>query len=193
MRTLKLTCSLPVNLFVTLSVTLSFALSAAGCQKSSAPLPSPESQVCLQAQTLDGKPLCFHEKKGCPVVLKLMASWCETCTSEMQGFNKAFQAIPASQRPTVLIMGVLDSEDALANYQKHAGVPFLFGMDSQGVFQSKFSLMAIPGTTLIDEHGNALSFTDPFTGKPTQLITGPRDWTQESAKSFLKQLCSAKD
>lgn len=156
---------------------------------SNSPKPASE-KTCFRAQDLHGKQLCLEEANRCPILVKLMASWCDTCTLEMQSFEKAFQHLPSDSRPPVLVLGVMDSEEALLAYTKHVHSPFIFGLDSEGFYQSKLALMAIPGTAIMDKDGNMIEFDDPFSGSKTNLLSGPRDWNLEKATKFLKEVCS---
>lgn len=144
-------------------------------------------KLCLMAKDFSGAPYCTEVRKDCPVLVKFLASWCDTCTIEMKSLAKSLAELNADSKPQVLVVGVFENKDSLGQYQESSGMPFPFLLDDG--LQSKLALFAIPGTVILGADGQPIQVRDPESGTETSVLVGPRDWARPAAKDFLKNIC----
>ncbi len=148
---------------------------------------SQSDKLCLTANDFSGAPYCTEVRKDCPVLVKFLASWCDTCTIEMKSLAKSLAELDADSKPEVLVVGVFENKDSLGQYRESSGMPFPFLLDDG--LQSKLALFAIPGTVLLGADGQPIQIKDPESGTQTSVLVGPRDWARPAAKDFLKNIC----
>lgn len=159
------------------------------CSGAARPVTNDDTKLCLEVHDLNGNEFCFSPKPRCPVVVKFMATWCESCTQEMRSFQAALLSIPQGLRPPVLLVGVLDSAESLRVYREHLSVPMGMAIDDESKLQQRVALPGIPGTAALGLNGEQLPIADPVSGAESKLLAGPRDWTTPASRTLLQEMC----
>jgi len=102
--------------------------------------------------TIDGKEVSLSSLKGKYVLLDFWASWCKPCIGEIPFMQKAYATY---KRKGFEIFSVSVDRDAAAWKKAVADhkMTWLQGHDTQDISHSKYGVMSIPTTLLLDKDG----------------------------------------
>ena len=112
----------------------------------------------FQEKDLDGKPLSIANYKGKVVLIDFWATWCGPCVGELPNVIKTYEK---QHKDGFEIIGIsLDQSEAkLKSFIKDKHVTWQQYFDGQGwsnKLSSKYGVMSIPATYLLDGEGKIL-------------------------------------
>jgi thiol-disulfide isomerase/thioredoxin len=120
--------------------------------------------------TLDGSgQLSLADYKGKVVFIDFWASWCPPCRKSLPLIDKMREELPREKFEVIAINVDEDSEDGLGFLQQ-VPVSYPVGADVEGAVPSKYGVMGMPTSLLIDESGVVRYIHEGFAESDMQTI-----------------------
>ncbi|MGH7503764.1 MAG: peroxiredoxin family protein [Longimicrobiales bacterium] len=135
------------------------------------------------AVTLDGDSLGLSDLRGRAVLLNVWATWCKPCVREMPALERVHQKLGSLGLDVVAVsvdnaaFGVADPAHSVRAFSEEYGLTFTILLDPQSRIESKFRLVGLPMTFLIDREGRVV-----------ETIIGARDWDSPEMEAELRTL-----
>jgi len=123
----------------------------------------------FEFQPLEGSPRKLSDLRGKPVVLNFFATWCGPCMQELPELDRQVAREFTDQELTVLVIGVGESKDTVAELQQSKHFAFVMAPDADNAISTNYNVSAIPCTYLIDAEGKIaqqiVGYSPPELGK----------------------------
>lgn len=107
----------------------------------------------FSVSTTEGTPFELAEHAGQPIWINVWASWCPPCRAEMPDIEEVRQG--AADRGLVFVaMNFLEDDPDVRRYMETIGYDFTVGLDPDGDFAGRYSVLGLPTHIFIDADGN---------------------------------------
>ena len=117
-------------------------------------------------KTLDGETVRLSDYVGKKVILNFWATWCPSCKTEVPHMQKVYEEYK-NQGVEILAVNVTNQDkgkEAVAQFVKEHGLTFEILLDEEGSVGSKYQILTLPTSYMIDTKGNIV-----------ETIVGPMD------------------
>lgn len=146
-----------------------FSFSCAYSKKVSAP--------DVRVKGLSGTEFKLSSQKGKVVFLNFWASWCPPCREEMPSIQKLYNGFKGEKIVFAAISIDRGGKDTVAPFIKKNLYTFPVYLDQSGIAASKYEVLSIPTTFIIDKKGNIAA-----------KIVGAIDWNSDEVKTKIKKI-----
>lgn len=120
-----------------------------------ATLPKPTPAPAFTLQDGDGNPISLADYKGKVVLLNFWGTWCPPCRHEMPSMQHLYER-EQSKGFVVLALNQTETPDDVFIYTSQLSVTPTFKIlyDKKSDVATKYQVVGLPTTFLIDKHGN---------------------------------------
>lgn len=109
------------------------------------------------ALAMGGDSVSLASLRGQPVLLNVWATWCHPCREELPDLEQLHQTLgPRGLRVVGVSIDEAGSRDAVADFAREFGVTYDVWLDPADRISSRYQLIGVPSTFLIDAEGNLL-------------------------------------
>jgi peroxiredoxin len=129
---------------------------------------------------LNGKEVNLEDYRGKIVFINFWATWCLPCREEMPSMEKLYSKFKDSGF-TMLAVNIREGTKKVRAFKERFGLNFPILLDSDGRVGSKYGVISIPTTYLIDREGYVIGGA-----------LGTRDWASKEAFALIDQLLRTK-
>lgn len=106
------------------------------------------------AVAMGGDSVSLASLKGQPVLLNVWATWCHPCREELPDLEQLHQTLgPRGLRVVGVSIDEAGSRDAVADFAREFGVTYDLWLDPADRISSRYRLIGVPSTFLIDADG----------------------------------------
>jgi thiol-disulfide isomerase/thioredoxin len=117
------------------------------------PLVVGETAPQFAVATTAGAPFDLADYAGQPIWINVWASWCPPCRAEMPDIEEV--RAKAGERGLVFIaMNFQEDDPSVRRYMDAIGYDFTVGLDPEGEFAGRYSVLGLPTHIFIDADGN---------------------------------------
>lgn len=113
---------------------------------------------------LEGNARTLSDYAGKGVFLNFWGTWCEPCKKEMPAMTRQYAQFK-DEGVEVLAVNIEQSTFEVKNFMRQYGLNFPVAIDTTGDVKYAYSIIQLPATILIDEHGIV---TNILTGEMTE-------------------------
>jgi peroxiredoxin len=117
---------------------------------------------------LSGKAVKLSDYRGKLVLLNFWASWCPPCREEMPSLQKLHEKLKEKKFALLAVSIDRGGNPPLKSFIDRGGYTFQVLLDPEGRVASRYQVISIPTTFVIDRQG-----------KIVERILGGRDWIKE--------------
>ena len=129
---------------------------------------------------LNGKEVKLEDHRGKIVFLNFWATWCQPCRTEMPSLEKLYTEFRGRDF-TIFAVDLQEWIKGVRAFKEKFKLNFPILLDSDGRVGSKYGVISIPTTYLIDREGYVIGGA-----------LGPRDWASKEAFELINQLLITK-
>jgi peroxiredoxin len=160
------------KLLIVVSITL--AVFAVGCESKEEPLSKNKFDFSLN--DLDGRQVRLSDFSGKVVLLEFWATWCPPCRMAIPDLND-INARFKDRDFAILAVSIGEKIETVRDFADEFGITFTVLIDDNDV-NSRFGVMTIPTTFIIDKNGNIAS-------KHLGFVPGLADVLSEEIEGLL--------
>ena len=161
-------------------------LSLACCGMFSRPEPN-EPAALFSLPAVGGGKVSLDSQRGKIVMIHFWASWCATCTSELNSLHNLYRYINSDQFE-ILSIAIDDSWPAINAVQSSQKLSFPMLFDESGAVRKAYGVAGIPQTFLVGRDGAFILFPLPESGEKVLKTMGPQRWDDAKTAEFFKSL-----
>jgi peroxiredoxin len=125
---------------------------------------------------LNGKEVKLEDHRGKIVFLNFWATWCRPCRTEMPSMEKLYNEFK-NRDFIILAVDLQEGTRKVRAFKERFKLNFPILLDSDGSVGSKYGVISIPTTYLIDREGYVIGGA-----------LGARDWASKEAFELINQL-----
>jgi len=130
----------------------------------------------FRLRDLSGTAVNLSSFEGKPILLNFWATWCPYCRKERAHLNTLYTEY--EEKGLIIISVSIDrSVSAVRKYLKKVPSDFIILSDSDSRVASKYSVVGLPSSFLIDRRGIV-----------QQKFTGSQKWTGAGTKKLINRL-----
>jgi len=130
----------------------------------------------FRLKDLNGKEVKLEDHRGKIVFLNFWATWCQPCRTEMPSMEKLYTEF-RERDFTILAVDLQEWIKGVRAFKEKFKLNFPILLDSDGRVGSKYGVISIPTTYLIDREGYVIGGA-----------LGARDWASKEAFELINQL-----
>jgi len=130
----------------------------------------------FRLKDLNGKEVKLEDHRGKIVFLNFWATWCQPCRTEMPSMEKLYTEFK-DRDFTILAVDIQERAKKVRAFKEKFKLNFPILLDPDGSVGSKYGVISIPTTYLIDREGYVIGGA-----------LGARDWASKEAFEFINQL-----
>ncbi|WP_226641808.1 redoxin domain-containing protein [Mesobacillus subterraneus] len=101
-------------------------------------------------KNLAGEEVSLKDYRGKKVMLNFWATWCPPCKEEMPAMEKFYKE---NSKEVEILAVNLDPQNNVKGFVEENGLTFPILLDKEGRTQQTYSVISIPTSLIIDEHG----------------------------------------
>lgn len=101
---------------------------------------------------LEGNARTLSEYRGKGVFLNFWGTWCEPCKKEMPAMTRQYE-VYKEQGVEILAVNIEQSTFEVESFMRQYGLNFPVAIDTTGDVKYAYSIIQLPATILVDEHG----------------------------------------
>lgn len=159
------------------------------------PRPKPFPEIALRRgvqsanvkfKDLDGNKLKLSSLRGEVLLVNFWATWCVTCSAEMQALQNLHDQLH-SQGFSVVAISIDDDKKALLRFAKERKLHLPIYHDAFGEARRAFGAYSLPITFLLDRKGRFVYFSEHSSAKESLSLTGPRNWDDPDTVTRILQ------
>lgn len=139
-------------------------------------IPSIIPPVDVTLRNLDDKRVKLSDLRGKIVFLNFWATWCPACRVEMPAMERLYRRLKDKDFAMVAI-SMQEPGERVRNFFKKHKLSFTALLDSDGGVGSRFGVISIPTTYILDKEGGIIGKT-----------VGAREWYGKEAISLFEYL-----
>lgn len=116
----------------------------------------------FELQTLKGETVHLSDYVGKKVFLNFWATWCPPCQEEVPHMQKIYEEYQ-NQGVEILAVNVTNKDkgkEVVAQFVKEHGLTFDIMLDEEGFVGSKYQVITLPTTYIIDTKGNMVNIIE---------------------------------
>jgi thiol-disulfide isomerase/thioredoxin len=153
---------------------LSFLLLASACNQGARDLAPGRPINSFKVKTLEGVEFDLKQSFGSTTVLAFMASWCESCKSEIPWLSKVNKHLSQSGGK-VIAVALDDNLTDLLNLKQDYLIDFEMAFDSQAKSRQYYKLTGFPEYLILDSK-HAPKLIQSENGGMSLKLIGPQNW-----------------